>query len=276
MHKIKKYWPFFKAGMMETVAHKANIYSWMIVTILQLACTVFLWVTVYANSQTGILHGFTFQNSICYFICINIYAFSVLGSDTLYMISEDIHKGTIALSFTKPISYRWKFLFYSMGNNFTGSLILGIPTMIIAFVIFNFTGLFKIESAGMFLIHVLIFLIDTILVISLYDVMEYICGVLCFYTNNAWGLSMVKDVVINFFSGVMLPIAFFPESFGKIISILPFAGLGQNPILILLQMVDLKTSVLFTLKNLAWWLSFEIVAWLFFKIASKKVTVQGG
>ena len=102
---MKKYTPFFKAGMMEEMAYKAGIFAWLIITILQLSCIIFLWVAVYSNATTDVINGFTFKQMIVYFVFTNIFAFTCLGSQTLHDINTEIKDGTIAISFIKPISY---------------------------------------------------------------------------------------------------------------------------------------------------------------------------
>ena len=86
----------------------------------------------------------------------------------------------------------------------------------------------------------------------------------------------MKNVVLNFFSGVFIPLSFFPGTFGRICRLLPFAGLTQNPVYILMGAANTEQSIQFILRNLGWWLVFEIVAKLLFQHASKRVTVQGG
>ena len=61
---MKKYIPFFKAGMMEELSYKAAIYSWVVISILQLACILFLWSAVYANAEGSAINGFTFEGSV--------------------------------------------------------------------------------------------------------------------------------------------------------------------------------------------------------------------
>ena len=64
---FKRYKPFFKAGSMDMMAFKFNIFSWLIVSALQVACLVFLWIAVYNNSTNGmdsIINGFTFKDMI--------------------------------------------------------------------------------------------------------------------------------------------------------------------------------------------------------------------
>lgn len=273
---MKKYIPFFKAGMMEELSYKAAIYSWVAISVLQLACVLFLWSAVYANATDSVINGFTFEQMIVYFVFTNIFVFVCLESSTLGMIDDEIKDGTIAISFIKPISYRLRFLATAYGANMTRAIILGIPAYIIAFVIFSFMGYVTLGTPVEFLGRILLFLVCTILAIALNDCINYICGILCFYTTAAWGLNQTKNVVINFFSGVFIPLTFFPGLFGNICRLLPFAGLTQNPVYILMGAANMEQSVQFVLRNLIWWIVFEIVAKLLFQHASKRVTVQGG
>lgn len=273
---MKKYIPFFKAGMMEELSYKAAIYSWVLISILQLACVIFLWSAVYANAEGSVINGFSFVQMIVYFVFTNIFAFSCLQSATMDMIADEIVDGTIAISFIKPISYRVRFLATTFGANMTRAVIFGIPAYIIAFLIFIFLGYIELGSPFLFFVRILLFVACTILAIALNDTINYICGILCFYTTAAWGLNQTKNVFINFFAGVFIPLAFFPGVFGTVCRLLPFAGLTQNPVYILMGNVDLTQSVSFIMRNLLWWILFEVIAKLLFLHASKRVTVQGG
>lgn len=273
---MKKYFPFLKAGMMQEMAYKAGLFIWMLITALQLVCIVFLWVAVYANAVTPVINGFTFKEVIVYFIITNIFAFMCLENETMYGINEEIKDGTIAISFIKPISYRLRFLFRTFGTCLFRLLIMGIPTLTVSFIIFIKMGYLTIASIAEFTAHIALFLIAMIFAVALFDTVNYICGVLCFYTTAAWGLNFTKNVIVNFFSGVLLPLSFFPGKMAKIAEILPFAGLSQNPVFILISRVDINTSFVMIGKEIMWFIIFEIIAKILFNHASKKVTVQGG
>ena len=273
---MRKYVPFFKAGMMEELSYKASVLIWVFITVLQLACIVFLWVAVYQSATDMVINGFTFEQMIVYFVMANIFAFTSLDSPTLHDINTEIKDGTIAISFIKPISYRLRFLSRCLGCCCTRTLILGLPSYVVAYVVFVNMGYMTIASVGDFILHILLFILCAVFAIAIYDTIDYICGVLCFYTTAAWGLNQTKNVVINFFSGVLIPLSFFPGNFGKVVEVLPFAGLTQNPVYILTQRVDLMTAAGFTVKNIVWFLIFTLLAKLLFMHAGKKVTVQGG
>lgn len=276
---FKRYKPFFRAGAIDLLAYKFNLFTWLIVSILEVACIVFLWFGVYQSSVDGmdtIINGFSFKEMICYVVMINIYNFVSFDGTTLWTIDDEIKNGTIAMSFVKPISYRARFIATTLGSVSMKILMLGIPLFTISYLIFGLVGFITITSVGSFLLYLLLFVISQFIAILLTDTINYIFGVLCFYTTSSWGLNQLKEVILQFLSGSLIPIAFFPGVFKTIATYLPFAGIAQNPVLILLMKLSYIDALKFIGVSLLWLILLELFAkWLFYT-ASKKVTVQGG
>ncbi|MCH5152348.1 MAG: ABC-2 family transporter protein [Clostridiales bacterium] len=273
---FRKYKPFFRAGAMETLAYKFNIFGWLIVSALQVVCVFFLWIGVYKNSPDQIINGFTLRDMLVYTAFINVFNFVTFAGDTMYSISQDIKNGTIAMSFVKPISYRVRFIFTTLGGFSMNMLLLGLPAFVLLYVVFGALGYIVITSVWMFLLHLLLFVIAQMFAVLLYDCINYICGVLCFYTTAAWGMNAIKDVLLSFLGGTLIPLSFFPGVFKEIVSYSPFAGISQNPVLILTMKMDVLQALQCIALSLGWLCAMELVAWLIFRHASKKVTVQGG
>lgn len=264
---------------MDTMAYRFNILMWVVVTVFEVACLVFLWLAVYSSSEGGIdavINGFTYKEMIVYVVLTTIFGFVTFGSDTLWVINNDIKKGTIGNFVIKPISYRGKFVASNLGNYFTLSLMFGVPLYAIALIGFGGIGFLPILSAWDFLAHLGLFLIGGLLACLLNDVLAYIFGVLCFYTSSGWGLNQLKTTLVSFLSGALLPLAFFPPIFRDIVGYMPFAGMSQNPILILMMKYDYLESLKALGIALGWLILLELLAKLLFHHAIKKVTVQGG
>ena len=276
---LKKYKPFFRAGAMDTMAYRFNILMWVVVTVFEVACLVFLWLAVYRSSEGGIdamIHGFTYKEMIVYVVLTTIFGFVTFGSETLWVINNDIKQGTIGNFVIKPISYRGKFVASNLGNYFTLLIMFGIPLYAIALTVFGLLGFLPILSPWDFIAHLGLFLVAGLLACLLNDVLAYIFGVLCFYTSSGWGLNQLKTTVVSFLSGALLPLAFFPPIFRDIVGYMPFAGMSQNPILILMMKYDYLESAKVIGIALAWLIVLELLAKLLFHHAIKKVTVQGG
>ena len=276
---LKKYFPFYKAGAMSMMAYKFNIFSWFFISILQWICLVFLWLSIYKSSENGInsvINGFTFQEMIVYIILINISSFTMFISDTFDQISDEIKDGTIAISFIRPISYRGRLIAQVLGTVSASFLILGLPSLTVALLLFKFLGFLTYSSLAHFFASIIFFFFSMIFAVLLNDSINFLLGTVCFYTMQAFGLNQMRQVVVGFLSGAFVPISFFPGIFGKIVNFLPFAGLAQNPVLILQGKTTLFQSTLILGKNILWFAVFELFCALSFYTASKKITVQGG
>lgn len=276
---FKRYKPFFKAGSMDMMAFKFNIFSWLIVSALQVACLIFLWIAVFKNSTNGmdsIINGFSFQEMITYLVFVNIFTFVSFDGNTSWTINQEIKDGTIAMAFVKPISYRKRFIATNLGVVSTMILLFGIPSFTIAYLIFYFLGYIQITSIWSFLLYLVLFLFSQLIATMLNDVINYIFGIFCFYTTAGFGLNSIRNVIISFLSGTLIPLSFFPKVFETIVSYMPFAGMAQNPVLILLMKVSYIDALKLIGLSVIWLVILEVFASLLFKHASKKITVQGG
>ena len=276
---LKKYKPFLRASAMDLMAYKFNILIWVIVTIFEVACLVFLWLAVYSSSEGGMdasINGFTYKEMITYVVLTTVFGFVTFNNDTMWHINQDIIKGTIGNYVIKPISYRGKFVASNLGSFLMMGLLFGLPLYGISLGVLIGIGFLPIVSVWDFIAHIGLFLVSSVLACLLNDTIAYLFGILCFYTSSAWGLNSLKTTVISFLSGALLPLAFFPPIFRDIVGYMPFAGMSQNPILILMMKYDYWQSLKVILISLAWLIILELFVKLLFSHAIKKVTVQGG
>lgn len=279
MRRLRKYKPFVRASAIDMMAYRFNILTWALVTVFEVACLIFLWLAVYQSSTGGIdssINGFTYKEMIAYVVLTTIFGFVTFNDDTLWFINQDIRKGTIGNFLIKPISYRGKFIASNIGAFLMMSLVFGIPLYTCALGVLIGIGFLPVISIWDFIAHFGLFLIASALACLLNGAISYIFGVLCFYTSAAWGLNALKTTMISFLSGTLLPIAFFPNVFRDIVSYMPFAGMSQNPVLILMMKYSYLECAKVILISLGWLILLEIIGKLLFNHAIKLVTVQGG
>lgn len=279
MSRLRKYKPFARASAIDVMAYRFNIITWAIVTVAEVACLIFLWLAVYQSSEGGIdssINGFTYKEMIVYVVLTTIFGFVTFNDDTVWLINRDIRQGTIGNFLIKPISYRGKFIASNIGAFLVISLVFGIPLYATGLGVLIGIGYLPVASIWDFIAHFLLFLVASVLACLLHGAISYIFGILCFYTTAAWGLNALKTTVIAFLSGTLLPIAFFPNIFREIVSYMPFAGMSQNPILILMMKYDYLECGKVILISFGWWVLLELIGKLLFNHAIKIVTVQGG
>lgn len=273
---LKKYRPFFKASTMNTFAYKFSIYTWLLISVVSILCVFFLWTAVFQNSPTEVINGFTFKEIISYTVIITIFTFTINGADTLGTICDEIRKGQIEMYLIKPISYRLRFIYCSLGDLFAVNLILGIPTLLISCIFFVSKGYMIIGSVPHFISNILLFFLSQIFATLLLDSINFFLGIVAFYTYAIFGIIQIKNCIIGFLSGQLLPIAFFPDWARQIIEFSPFVGIAQNPALILLGKMTLKEEISAILLQILWLGIFETINHFFYNHSIKKITIQGG
>ncbi len=276
---LKKYKPFLRAGAIDTMAFRFNILIWAGITVCEVACMIFLWLSVYRSSEGGVdtvIHGFSYREMISYVVLTTIFGFVTYNNDTLWNINTDIKKGTVGNYLIKPISYRGKFAATSLGNLLTMTLMFGLPFYTAALLTLTSLGFLPGLTFPAFFAHLGLFLLAGLCASLLNDTIAYIFGVLCFYTSSGWGLNSLKVTLVSFLSGTLLPLSFFPAGLREVVNWMPFAGMSQNPILILMMKYDLAESLRATALTAAWIIVLELFAKLLFSHAIRKVTVQGG
>lgn len=276
---LKKYKPFLRAGAIDTMAYRFNILMWAVITVCQVACLVFLWLAVYRSSPGGIdaeINGFTYREMIAYVVLTTVFGFVTYNNDTLWNINTDIKKGTVGNYLIKPISYRGKFAATSLGAYLMMNVMFGLPLYTVALLALSALGFLPNVTFPAFFAHLGLFMVAGLCASLLNDTIAYIFGVLCFYTSSGWGLNSLKETLVSFLSGTLLPLAFFPAGLREVVRWMPFAGMSQNPILILMMKYDLMTSLRCVALTAAWIVVLELFAKLLFSHAVRKVTVQGG
>lgn len=87
---------------------------------------------------------------------------------------------------------------------------------------------------------------------------------------------MMKNCIVGFLSGAIIPLAFLPDVIEKIFLLLPFASLNYTPVMIYMGMYG-GTELLYYLGlQLFWVLGFWGLSKFFWKAATKRLCVQGG
>lgn len=274
---LNRYIPFAKAGMKSFLVYKAQIFMWLIISLIEVLFVVFLYQAIYRNSADGInsvINGFTFYEMVLYMITSFVFSFVVFSSDTSWNIFVDIKEGTIANTLTKPVSYRLRHLFTCFGNVFIGTVFLMLPLLVIVYSIFIGLGYIDILISAMIL-NAFIFVLFLFVALVINDSICYFVGLLTFYTEHMFGLNMFKSSVQTFLSGVMIPLAYM-GIFGVFFSYTPFAFLNSTPVLILMNKVELFQMLIYLCVAIIWVVLIEFSNKILFNHCIKKVTVQGG
>lgn len=266
--KLRKYLTLTRAGLIESLQFRLSFVIIVIGNILYLTIIYFLWQAIYKSAGTSVVRGMTFSDTLIYLVLATA-LFNFMEMYAVWEIGRNIQSGKIVLDLLKPMDYR-KYLFWSYSGSFISQFFLTfLPTFIIVTVVTH--------GAIPMGINLVYFVISVVLAVSINYSIDFFVGTICLYTESIWGINIMKQVVVMLFSGVTIPIAFFPETLKKIVYYLPFQSIYNAPLSILLGK-DLKWQATLStlLMQLGWCIIMFIISKLFWKISIKQITVNGG
>ncbi|MHB1151125.1 MAG: ABC transporter permease [Eubacteriales bacterium] len=97
-----------------------------------------------------------------------------------------------------------------------------------------------------------------------------------FYTISPLGMRIVTTNIIEFMSGSLIPLPFFPEPMFRVMQLLPFASMESTPFLIYSGMLRGQNAVQALIIQLIWLIVIIGGGKLYLDRSLRRVVVQGG
>ena len=187
-------------------------------------------------------------------------------------IFDNITSGNIAYELCRPCNLYSMWFTKNMAVRLSKMVLRCLPILIFAALLPYPYGLslpYDLLSGVLFLLSISL----GFLVLVAFSMLIYITA---FYTLSPLGIRILATSVIEFFSGALIPLPFFPETLQPLIYALPFASMQSTPFLIYAGHVKGREAMENILLQVVWLAVLTAVGRLLMKRALKKVVVQGG
>jgi ABC-2 type transport system permease protein len=266
MNRLRAYSAILRGSVILGLIYRLGFIFTIFGNIIYICVAYFLWRSIYSHSKT--MHGLTFNEAFIY-VALGSTVFILLKTYADWAITREINEGKIAVYLTKPLDYQLYWLCMSLGYTLTSLVAITVPTILLLTLVFKVNITFGLGLVFFPLSLLLAFIISFNL--------DYIVGLLAFYTESTWGLSMTKEIIVTVLSGALLPLQFFPASIQKILLWLPFQAIYYSPLAMISQPSQSWDVFLPILAVQFLWVFISfIVTRLFYRQAIKILRVSGG
>lgn len=259
------YFEFVKKKFLNNLEYKFNYIMGIISTILSFLIFICIYKALYGGAAEidGITFSMVATNFLLSLCLSNVYKFDD------EFIQHKLRDGQIANELLKPISFKGRLLAENLGENLFGVCFNFLPTLFIALFITN------IEKPAS-VISFLLFLVSAILGYFILWEISFIIQTLSFWVFRIWGISTIKNVIIDIFSGTMIPLWFMPQWILDFIKWTPFDSIYFTPVKTYLGQVTSNQLLINFSRQIIWIIIFFIIGHILWKCGEKKVVVQGG
>lgn len=194
----------------------------------------------------------------------------LLASDPELM--DKIRTGSIAYDLCRPLDLYGFYYVRIMAQKMTGSLLRAVPMLVIAFLLPEGWGLMLPASPTGFVWSLAGLFLGLLCVSAL----ENITMGFTMRTLDFRGMQALLNLLMMILSGNILPLTLFPDSWQRVITLLPYAQLLDAPIR--LYTGDTPSSAVpgILLIQFFWILLLTGAGILFWRANQKQLEIQGG
>lgn len=226
----------------------------------------YVFIALYQNR--GVTQGYSLHDAVSY-VWLSQAMIMPLYLWSWFEIADTIRSGDIITDLSKPFDYFGYWLSRDLGRAAYHLIYRWLPTMLMGAILF-----------GLRLPHNpltwLWFALSLLMAVVLSFCLRFAINVSGFWTTDVRGLYGFAFLFVNFLSGFLVPLAFFPSLLGSVANALPFAGMISIPLTIFLEQAQGWALARLLLEQALWLAVFVAGARLVMRAAMHKLVVQGG
>ncbi|MGG1220818.1 ABC-2 family transporter protein [Priestia endophytica] len=263
---MDKYIEMIRIRFLMMLAYRTNYYSGILIYGINIGAYYFLWSAIYGGK--GNIEGLSITQMVTY-VAVSWMARAFYFNNIDREMATEIKEGKVAVELIRPYSYLGMKTMQGLGEGLFRFFFFSIPGLIIVYFIFPIEFSASLVTWGLFLLS---------LVFSFFINMQInlLTGITTFFLFNNDGLIRAKRVVIDLFSGLLLPISFYPIWAQNIMGYLPFQGISYIPSMIFtngFKGADVYQGLLFqALWSVVLLIPISLIWWA----ARKRLVIQGG
>ncbi len=272
MNKIRKsYVPFMKAGMQNLIIYRLNFIGFVIGGLIYCFVMFYLWRAVFASNGGDAFLGFSMTDMVIYLFLSNTTS-QLIFSSVSNEIGEEIRDGSISMRLLKPVNTDLSYMFTELGTVFMKLVVLLIP-MILGLEIYRYCATGNVMfNVGNFLLY----LFSAVLAYIISFRVNLCFGFIAFYVKNLWGIGILKNSIIGFLSGSLIPLAFMPDGLRVCLEYMPFASMSYTPVMIYMGKYGTYEIIFRLGLQIVWSVLLYGLSKLIWLGAIKRLCVQGG
>ncbi len=265
-NRVLLYLELVRMEFVNSLAYRSSYLTGVFNYSIQIGAYFFLWDAIYSGRR--MLGGLNKEEMITYVIVAWV-ARSFYFSNLDRRVAVEIRDGKIALELIRPYSYQMVKYARAFGEAIFRFLFYALPSGTLIYLIRPFglpagwqNGLmFLLTIAGSFVIYAQI---------------SMIAGFMAFFTQSTSGIFRARRVVMDLFSGLLLPISFYPQWARDIIKFFPFQTVSYMPNLIYLGKIGGFAACQVVMLQFFWIVVLGVIAIWFWRFSIKHVVIQGG
>ena len=263
---LRMYGEFVRVGFVNTLAYRLRYYTGIVTYFIYVSVYYFIWKAIFAHSAR--IEGFDFSQILTYIAVgwvIRSFYFNNIDQD----MAQQVMEGKLAMDLIKPVHTQSMYVAQAFGEALFRLGLLTAPAAVVLMLVYPLRRPASLE-------HFAAFFASVVLSFFIVAGINFAVGTLAIRLKSILGLLRAKYFLLELFSGLLLPISFFPHAAQRLLAAMPFQYISYVPVLIYLGKINGAGIWTALGLQLFWVIALLLVGDMMWRWSSRKITIQGG
>ena len=263
---LRIYGGFLRVGFVNTMAYRLRYYTGIVTYFIYVSIYYFIWKAIYTHSAS--IEGFDFSQLLTY-VAVGWIIRSFYYNNIDQEMATQVLEGKLAMDLIKPVNTQWMYIAQALGESAFRLAMLTVPTAIVVLLVFPVRKPAGVENFAAFMF-------SSFLSFFLVAGINFAVGTFAVRLKSILGLLRAKYFLLELFSGLLIPISFFPHIFQQIFAFLPFQYISYIPVLLYLGKINGVGILKALAMQMFWVAALMAIGHAMWSRSSKQITIQGG
>jgi ABC-2 type transport system permease protein len=263
---VRPYLAFARASFDNILAYRGRYVVGIFSYLINVAVYTFIWRAVFAGSPS--IGGLTIADLgtwIAVGWVLRSFYFNSIDRD----LADDLAEGRLAVLLTRPVDDQAARIFRAAGESAFRIVFFSLPTALAVLLLFPVR-----PPAG--LLAALAFLVSAFLTFFLMAGINFLVGLAAIGTRAVQGILRAKALAVELLSGLLIPIALFPDRLREVVAWLPFRHVVDTPVRLYLGRATGRDALLLLGAEALWTVGILLAGRLVYRLASPRISIAGG
>jgi ABC-2 type transport system permease protein len=263
---LRIYLEFARVAFLKILAYRLRYYTGIVTYFVNVSVYYFIWKAVFAAGER--MAGYDMAQMVTY-VAVGWMVRSFYFNNIDREMAGEVLEGKIAVQLIKPVDVQVMYLAQTLGESCFRAVLFTLPISVVLFLVYPIMPPASPEAAVMFVLSCL-------LALSILTLINFIVGTMALQIQSIIGVIRAKYFVVEFLSGLLLPLTFFPVGLQKVISFLPFPHISYTPLQIYLGKARGAAGLQSLGLQALWVLVLFAAGRLYWRFSTRRLSIQGG
>ncbi len=265
----RPYLAFARTSFLNILAYRARYFVGILTYFFNATVWYYIWRALFHEKGDGAtLGGFTFPQMLTYVAtgwALRSFYFNEVDRD----IASQVREGRLAMTLIKPVDIQAMTLSQALGESAFRLVLFTVPIGLLLVLVYPVLPPASPAALGLYLL-------SGFLSALLVGAINFCVGLVAIRTTSILGVLRAKYLVLELLSGLLVPVAFFPEPVRKVLVWLPFLHMNDTPGRIWLGLATGADAARSLALQAAWVVALLALGRLLWRATARRIEVQGG